>query len=298
MRKDQFTRGTATGLPLKPATPRAFADSIATGGWRWDLTNETPWLSPEVYGMLGIDPRPAPLSLEVIPELLGHEQLEKFVGLRERQRRDPAPFVDVFRVTRADGQLRDVVVRGWTIPAGQDGPVQILGICLDVTSGESPAPESPRPRHPQAVSLPATADGVCGVGPDGRITFTNQTLPTLLRSEGEDLVGRRLHDIVHRDPEGHEMHSVQACPFTPEFTESAGAVDADFHRDDGSRSEIVYTLVVPPALEGLGAIISMRDTAPRRAVTRQLRGLGPRPNMTCSPTPRSRCVEPLSDCAG
>jgi signal transduction histidine kinase len=113
-------------------------------------------------------------------------------------------------------------------------------------------------------------DGLCGVDADGRIMFTNQTLPTLLRREGEDIIGHRLHDIVHRDREGHETHSVDACPFAPDLTESSEAVDADFHRADGTRSEIVYTLIVPPAFQGLGAIISMRDTAPRRVVTRLL----------------------------
>ena len=65
------------------------------------------------------------------------------------------------------------------------------------------------------------------------------------------------------------MHALQACPFTPELVGSTGALDA-FHRLDGSRGEIVYTLIIPPAFEGLGAIISMRDTAPRRRVTRAL----------------------------
>jgi signal transduction histidine kinase len=275
VRKDEFILGTATGLPRRPAAHEGLevraGDSAATGGWRWDLTNETPWLSPEVYGMLGIDPGPAPLSVEVVARLLGQEQLRKFIGLRERQRRDPAPFVDVVRVTRADdGQLRDVVVRGWTLHVGEDRPAQILGVCRDVTAGELPAPQALRPRRPEAVTVPATVEGVCGVDADGRITFVDRTLPTLLRSEDEDLVGRRLHDIVHRDHEGHETHSLQACPFTPEFMESTGALDAGFHRLDGSRGEIVYTLIVPPAFEGLGAIISMRDTAPRRMVTRQL----------------------------
>ena len=220
--------------------------------------------------MLGIDPRPTPLRLEIVAELLGHEQLKRFIGLRERLRHDPAPFLDVVRVKRTDGQLRDIVVRGWTIHVGEGRPIQMLGICRDVTGGEVPAPAPLRPRHPEAVILPPAVDGVCGVGVDGRIIFTNQTLPTLLRSAGEDLVGRRLHDIIHRDPEGHEMHSVQACPFAPEFMECPGAVDADFHRVDGSHGEIVYTLIVPPAFEGLGAIISMCDTAPRRVMTHLL----------------------------
>jgi signal transduction histidine kinase len=263
--------GTVRDMPAEPGLEESgFRDGYpaATGGWRWDLMTETPWVSPEVYEILGIDPRPTPLSVESMAQLLGGEQLRKVIDFRERQRRDPAPFAEVVRVTRADGQIRDVVVRGWTIHVGEDRPSQILGICRDVTGEDSPPPESLP--DPPTVILPAAVDGLCGVDADGRIMFTNQTLPTLLRREGEDIIGHRLHDIVHRDREGHETHSVDACPFAPDLTESSEAVDADFHRADGTRSEIVYTLIVPPAFQGLGAIISMRDTAPRRVVTRLL----------------------------
>jgi signal transduction histidine kinase len=242
----------------------------ATGGWRWDLVNETVWVSPEVYEILGIDLRPAPLSWGTIAQMLDDEQLKRCVALRERQRRAAVPFADVYRVMRTDGQTRDVVIRGWAIDVGEDLPSQLLGTCRDVTDRVSSPSGADSLRHQQAVILPAAVDGVCGVDPDGRIVFTNQTLPNLLHREREDVVGHRLHDIIHRDRDGHETHSVEACPFTPDFTDASGAVDADFHRADGSRGEIVFTLFVPPALDGLGAIVSMRDTAPRRVLTQLL----------------------------
>jgi signal transduction histidine kinase len=274
VREHESNLGTAAGLPagsvvLDESDPGDWYPT-ATGGWRWDLINETAWVSPEVYEILGIDPRPTPLSCEIVAQLLGGEQLKRFVGLRERQRRDPAPFADVYRVIRADGEARDVVIRGWAIDIGEDLPSQLLGTCRDVTDRVSSSLGSTSLRHQQAVILPAAVDGLCGVGADGRITFTNQTLPNLLRCEGEDVVGHRLHDLVHRDRDGHETHSVEACPFTPDFTEASGAVDTDFHRADGSSSEIVYSLIVPPAFDDLGAIISMRDTTPRRVLTQLL----------------------------
>jgi PAS domain-containing protein len=226
----------------------------ATGGWRWDLVNETVWVSPEVYEILGIDLRPAPLSWGTIAQMLDDEQLKRCVALRERQRRAAVPFADVYRVMRTDGQTRDVVIRGWAIDVGEDLPSQLLGTCRDVTDRVSSPSGADSLRHQQAVILPAAVDGVCGVDPDGRIVFTNQTLPNLLHREREDVVGHRLHDIIHRDRDGHETHSVEACPFTPDFTDASGAVDADFHRADGSRGEIV----------------SMRDTAPRRVLTQLL----------------------------
>ena len=274
MGTEEIDVGAVSGAPTVVPARNGFEirdrDAAATGGWRWDLTNETPWLSPEVYGILGVAPGPGPLCIQAVAQLLGDDQLRRFIGFRDRQRRAPAPFAVVVRVRRADGQIRDVAVRGWAIQGG-DGPAcQLLGICSDVTVAGASTTQPGILRPLPAVTLPAAVEGVCGVGADGRITFTSQTFATLMRCEGESIVGRRLHDIVHRDREGRETHSVEDCPFTPDFTESAEAVDVDFHRRDGSRSEIVYTLSLPSAPEGMGAIISMRDTAPRQEVTRRL----------------------------
>jgi hypothetical protein len=52
--------GTVRDMPAEPGLEESgFRDGYpaATGGWRWDLMNETPWVSPEVYEILGIRDR-------------------------------------------------------------------------------------------------------------------------------------------------------------------------------------------------------------------------------------------------
>ena len=171
---------------------------------------------------------------------------------------------------RPDGEPRLVDVSGWTDLDGELRPRELLGICRDVTEQVATARDRARLSRQQAMILRAAGDGICGLDPDGRISFSNPALNRLIQRESESLEGMRLHDLVHRDADGRELHRAAECPFQHAPAGPASATDADFHRADGSRIEVGYVLVAIEEDDFPGAVVSFRDNTARRAAARLL----------------------------
>ena len=152
-----------------------------------------------------------------------------------RRGEDPGPWSGVLRIERADGDRRVLAVCSWSEepPGGQPGD-GILGTCCDVTLAVDLHRDRERLNRRQATILRAVGEGICGLDVKGRIVFTNPALLSLLRRAGESLDGRRLHDVIHRDPDGGEFQAAADCPYHASDERPARATDASVRRGDGT----------------------------------------------------------------
>ena len=122
--------------------------------------------------------------------------------------------------------------------------------------------------------LQSTGDGLFGLDSDGRTTFVNPAACTLLGFGAEELVGRDMHDVVHHTHADGSPHPAAECPMGTSFREGVSAtVDDDvLWRRDDTALPVAYT-ATPIRKEGevVGAVISFRDIAERKAAEEAMR---------------------------
>ncbi len=113
-----------------------------------------------------------------------------------------------------------------------------------------------------AATLAATADGIVVIGADRRCTFVNRAAAQQLGYEPAELLGKRLHEVVHHTRQDGSPYPVEECPV-------ARALQADvpsrvvgevFWRRDGVSLPVEYT-ASPIHEHGAvtGAVVIFRD---------------------------------------
>lgn len=115
--------------------------------------------------------------------------------------------------------------------------------------------------------LRSVNEGVCGADCDGRITFANEAAARLLGYDrGEDLIGRRVHRVVHQSGADGSAHSESECPFAGCRSLEGIPYSGDdlFWRRDGTPVTVEYS--VNPMIESdqiQGIVITFRDITER-----------------------------------
>jgi PAS domain S-box-containing protein len=115
--------------------------------------------------------------------------------------------------------------------------------------------------------LESSIDGIYGMRADGSCTFINATGAAMLGYRPEELIGRRLHDIIHHHHADGSVYPAVDCPVRKAAHEGATVrVDDEvFWRKDGTPVPISYS-VSPIAVDGkpAGAVISFSDITDRK----------------------------------
>jgi len=122
--------------------------------------------------------------------------------------------------------------------------------------------------------LDAAGEGIYGLDVDGRSTFINPAAARLTGHSIEELLGQRMHDIVHHAHPDGSHYPNQECPIYAAFKDGMirNAGDEVFWRKDGSSFPVEYTST--PIYQGgklAGAVVVFRDITLRRRTEDQLR---------------------------
>jgi PAS domain S-box-containing protein len=245
-------------------------DDLERGGhigrfkW-WPDGDRIEW-SDELYRIYGLPPD-TELTLDVILEIVPETDPDwiRATALKSGTRESPLVFWQ--RVARRDGEERVVEVRAW----GEDQGV-VAGTAQDVTQRVQARDERDRLHRQRELVLSATADGICGLDRDGRITFFNRAAAGILGRSDEVLLGASLHDLVHR-ARGRETHASSDCPFIIGAGEGSARRDRHdhFHRPDDGAFEAEYTMLPISDPDMDGSVVSFRDITDRIRTERRLR---------------------------
>lgn len=122
--------------------------------------------------------------------------------------------------------------------------------------------------------LHAVGEGIYGVDAEGRTTFVNPAAERMLGWQGEELMGRVIHRVVHHSHEDGSIFPLQECPIYSAFRDaSVKRVGQDwFWRRDGSGFPVEYTST--PIMDSghpVGAVVVFRDISQRRKTEDELR---------------------------
>ena len=121
--------------------------------------------------------------------------------------------------------------------------------------------------------LHAVGEGIYGVDAKGRTTFVNPAGERMLGWQGDELMGRVVHRVVHHSHEDGSLFPLKECPIYAAFQDgSVHSICGDwFWRKDGSGFPVEYTST--PIMDGghpVGAVVVFRDVSQRREAQQEL----------------------------
>lgn len=167
------------------------AETVANmGSWSRDLQTQALHWSPGFYQVVDIDSAETPSYEKLLPRLSPEAQQQIALALEQQKSR-----TFTFKVSRRNGQVRDLQVTVQHIYDGQPQPLRVVGVVLDVTA-KLAASRASRESEQMLLSVINKAPALVVVkARDGRILHSNKTHADIFGLTPEDLIGKTSHDF-------------------------------------------------------------------------------------------------------
>ncbi len=150
-----------------------------------------------------------------------------------------------------------------------DGVMRAVRYAIERKSAEGELAQLGRQNE---LILYSAGDGICGLDAAGVITFANPAAAKLLRCTRGELLGSRLHDVVHPKGPLSDGHDAADCPIQVAMV-SGVAYQADgetFLRFDATGFPVEYSVTPYAAGAGGGAVVTFKDITERKRSEQQL----------------------------
>jgi len=157
---------------------------------------------------------------------------------------------------------------------GPDGALLgLIGVSRDITGRKLADMALAEAEERSRLILGSVDEGICGLNPDGSISFVNPAGARMLGFEAEDLVGKAMHALVHHTyPDGRDFPR-ECCPMflTSQDGQPRSVDDEVLWRKDGTSFPVEYG-TTPVVKDGrvVGTVVSFRDITERKAAAEAL----------------------------
>src|SRR6185503_1337920 len=114
---------------------------------------------------------------------------------------------------RKDGSMIDVSVAISPVYDSDGRTIGASAICRDVTHLRNVERDLAERESRIRLLLDSTAEGIIGLGPDGKCTFVNPSCLRLMGySSADELIGKHIHSLIHPMNGTDQDHSEIDCP--------------------------------------------------------------------------------------
>jgi PAS domain S-box-containing protein len=124
--------------------------------------------------------------------------------------------------------------------------------------------------------LESTQDGIFGVDSDGDVTFINDAAAQMLGFDRAEMLGQKIHTLVHHAYEDGSNYPREQCPMFKAYTDGTVSTidDEVLWRKDGTQFYAEYTAVPIRQHDTIiGAVVVFRDISERRIAQTRLETL-------------------------
>jgi diguanylate cyclase (GGDEF)-like protein/PAS domain S-box-containing protein/excisionase family DNA binding protein len=187
---------------------RLFVEAQAVahvGTWELDVAEDLWTWSDEMYRIYGLDRSVFRPTVAGIVERCVPEDRERARASIEAAVRAGTLIDTQAQITRPDGQVRVVHVRARALRDEHNAVVKVLGTLQDVTERQMAQGALRAAEERFRMAFDQAPTGAALIGLDGRIQRVNQALAEETGFSPDELVGRRLRDVVERQSDDDEL---------------------------------------------------------------------------------------------
>ena len=165
------------------------------------------------------------------------------------------------RLLKKTGDAVFAKITVFVIDDKHTSPPYSMAMVEDITAQKLMEEELTRLTQQQELILQSVADGIYGTDAQGLARFVNPAAVRLMGWEPEDLLGRDIHDFVHKFKEDGTPYPLEECPsYKLRGTTAIFRNQADvWWRKDGTAIQIEYTRA-PIIRDGkvVGSVVTFR----------------------------------------
>lgn len=121
--------------------------------------------------------------------------------------------------------------------------------------------------------LSSVGQGLFGVGQDGRLNFINPAAATMLGYTEDDIIGQKVHPLIHHTRADGRHYPVEECPMYHAFSQGLTSTHDDevLWRKDGSFFPVEYTSrPITKGDEIIGSVVVFSDISERKEAEKTL----------------------------
>ena len=262
---DEFELAKAHRLTTEKQRLLELAESMAgVGHWRYDIAGDRVTWSDQLYVIHGQNRETYTPGLDTDLSYYSAED-----GIKIRQAFEAAVatkggFDLRLRLSRPDGEARDVIARGVSELDDHGEVVALFGLLQDVTDYTEAMRAAERSSARYKLLTENANDLVTKMDLDGRFTYVSPTVKTISGYAAEEVVGRLAIDFIHPDDRERVAQTFEAALMGP----SGWLIEYRVLRKDGAVRwvEARPKLVRDPdtgAFQGVADVI--RDISDRKA---------------------------------
>ncbi len=121
--------------------------------------------------------------------------------------------------------------------------------------------------------LNSAGDGIFGTDNEGHVVFINPAALDMLGYQAEEVLGQRIHALIHHHLPNGQEYDVHQCPMWEAYAngKSSAVEDEILWRKDGTSFEVEYS-AVPISKNGVitGSVVTFKDVTERKAAAQAL----------------------------
>ncbi|MCA9873731.1 MAG: PAS domain S-box protein [Anaerolineales bacterium] len=252
-----------------------------SGSWEVRLTADLQFEDPqmwsdECYRIFGVEPGSLSISREFFYTHVHPDDRQVAQQSLQQAVQEGSEAVYEYRLIRPDGAVRTLHDRvKAVVDPGSGRPVKVVGIVQDITESRQAEATIAQLNRRMELILNSAGEGIYGSDVDGRITFVNPAMASMLGWEPDELLGQHAHAAFH-----HSLADGRAFPPLDCPIQQAMLAGHEYHSDDdiywrkdGSPLAVDFTST-PIREEGqiVGTVVVVKDiTERKRAAEEQAR---------------------------
>lgn len=178
------------------------------------------------------------------------------------------------RLRRHDGEYRHMLVRAVPVLAKEGGIREWIGVHTDVDPEKRAEAAVREAEERVRLLLESSGEGIYGINMKGKCTVINRAAAAMLGYRVEEILGKRLHPLIHHSHPDGTPYPEADCPIYRSFRAGeACRVDNEvFWRRDGTAFSTEYSSYPLRGGDGQieGAVVNFTDITKRKQVEREL----------------------------
>ena len=203
-----------------------------------------------------------------VPDIDVHFNLEKLKQLVEKVKVEKFALFES-ELTDRNGLLIDVEITIY--PAEYQGHTLLIANVKDITERKKAEAALKEQEERTRLLIESVGEGIIGVDKLGHVSFINTVACQTLGYEKDELVGQKVHGIIHHTRPDGSHYPVESCPMWEAYTfGNASRIDDEvLWRKDGTPVDVEYHATpLQKNDEVIGAVIAFRDVSEMVKLTR------------------------------